>query len=158
MSYAALINDSIKKLKNENLGRARAHAVQQVWTVERMCPLDGRRRCKKGRVSLAGPGGGADRALVRFGNAPRCSHCGHDDGPVPPPLNRCGRVTAPRNETAARASTSRQAIPTSSCFPVAPRIAWPAVDVNRHSSSLLLVIVPLRQRRYREKKNDFVKS
>lgn len=42
--------NQIKKRKS----RTRARAVQQVWTAERICPLDGRRRCKKGRVSRAG--------------------------------------------------------------------------------------------------------
>lgn len=115
-----------------------------------------RRRCKKGRVSRDGPGGGAGSALVRFGHAPpRLPPRPRRRAGTPHPRNRCGRVAAPRNEIAARASTSRQALRTSSCFPVTPRIAAvaPVVVVNRHSSSLP-VNAPLRRRRHRRREND----
>lgn len=109
-----------------------------------------RRRCKKGGEFLAAARAvGPTRHWCVSVTPPRGSHHGPDAAPAPPPWNRCGRVAAPRNEIAARASTSRQALRTSSCFPVTPRIAVaPVVVVNRHSSSLP-VNAPLRRRRHR---------
>lgn len=127
-----------------------------------------RRRRRASVLSCASGGGGVKRGefrataravgptrhwCVSVTPPPRGSHLGRDAAPVPPPWNRCGRVAAPRNEIAARASTSRQALRTSSCFPVTPRIAVaPVVVVNRHSSSLP-VNAPLRRRRHR-REND----
>jgi len=94
---------------------------------------------KRGEFRATARAVGPTRHWCVSGTPPEAPTAAASPARYPHPRNRCGRVAAPRNETAARASTSRQALRTSSCFPVAQLIS--VTRRGRQSSLVVRVVV-----------------